>query len=283
MREAASLAPAPREFEALRASILERRANMPKRLAQIAAHMLDHPDEIAFGTAASIAAAAGVQPSTLVRFAQHIGFDGFSDLQTVFQDRLKARYASYEERLASLREGAPPGAGSQGIFDGFMAAASRSIEELSHTIDLEDLERSIALLAAAETIYLIASRRSFPITSYMAYAFGKMRVRSQLIGSPAGIDPEMLAFATPRDAAVTISFSPYASSTAEHARLLASMHVPSIAITDSALSPLAQTASIWFEISEADFAGFRSLSATMAFAMALTVGVLEKRQGHAFS
>ena len=60
----------PRDFETLRATILDRRETLPKRIAQIAAYALDNPDDIAFGTAASIAASAGVQPSTLIRFAQ---------------------------------------------------------------------------------------------------------------------------------------------------------------------------------------------------------------------
>ena len=73
----------PQDFEALRAAILERKASLPKRLTQVAAYALDHPDEIAFGTAASIAGSAQVQPSTLVRFAQHFGFEGFSSLQLI--------------------------------------------------------------------------------------------------------------------------------------------------------------------------------------------------------
>ncbi|TIU31777.1 MAG: RpiR family transcriptional regulator, partial [Mesorhizobium sp.] len=49
----------PRDFETLRTTILERRHSLPKRIAQIAAYALDNPDDIAFGTAASIAASAG--------------------------------------------------------------------------------------------------------------------------------------------------------------------------------------------------------------------------------
>src|SRR5262245_34240960 len=55
----------PRDFETLRALIVERRETLPKRLAQVAVYALDSPDEIAFGTAASVAQAADVQPSTL--------------------------------------------------------------------------------------------------------------------------------------------------------------------------------------------------------------------------
>jgi len=52
----------PRDFESLRSNIIERKNAMPKRLAQVAAFALSNPDEIAFGTTASIAAAAEVKP-----------------------------------------------------------------------------------------------------------------------------------------------------------------------------------------------------------------------------
>jgi DNA-binding MurR/RpiR family transcriptional regulator len=268
-------APTPRDFESLRAMIITRRQALPKRLAQVAAHTLDNPDEVAFGTTASIAAAADVQPSTLVRFAQHFGFEGFSDLQRIFRDRLKERTGSYEERLAALRAGA--GSHEGAILDGFLDTARRSLDTLSHAIDAAKLERAVAILAGARTIHLIARRRSYPISTYMAYAFGKLGISCALVGSPVGIDVEVLALANDKDAAIAISFSPYASETADHARSLTERGVPVIAITDSAFSPLAGCATEWFEVAEADFAGFRSLSATMALAMALTVSVAERR------
>ena len=48
--------------------------------------------------------------------------------------------------------------------------------------------------------------------------------------------------------------------------------VPVIALTDSAFSPLSPKAAVKFEIAEADYAGFRSLSATFCVAMALDGG-----------
>jgi hypothetical protein len=35
-----------------------------------------------------------VQPSTLVRLARHLGYEGFSDLQLVFRDRLRDPHAA---------------------------------------------------------------------------------------------------------------------------------------------------------------------------------------------
>jgi DNA-binding MurR/RpiR family transcriptional regulator len=268
----------PQDFDGLKAIILERKAQLPKRLRQVAAYALDNPDEIAFGTAASIATSAEVQPSTLVRFAQHFGFEGFSSLQQIFRARLRERTPGYDERLKALSGNDHSKLESGSIFNGFVAAAHRSLDNIASSVEPEAFERAVNILAAAETIYLVAKRRSYPISGYMAYAFGKLKVKYQMVGTAAGIDDDILAMAGPRDAAFAVSFSPYASESVNQAKLLASHNVPVISLTDSAFSPLAESSKVWFELVEADHAGFRSLSASMAFAMALTVAVAEKRR-----
>src|SRR5690606_26084445 len=89
----------PRDFDTLREMLIARRDQLSRRLVQVAAFALENPDEIAFGTVASVAAQAKVQPSTLIRFAQTIGYAGFSDLQDVFRAQLKSRWPDYRERL----------------------------------------------------------------------------------------------------------------------------------------------------------------------------------------
>lgn len=267
----------PETFETLREQILQRRSSLPKRIAQVAAYALDNPDEIAFGTAASIANSAGVQPSTLIRFAQHVGFDGFTSLQAVFRERLRERTNSYDERLNALRRDGQ-GDKNRRILDGFLAASVQSLETMRRNVDEGALDRAVDLLSAAGTIYIVARRRSYPIASYLAYAFGRLQIRSQLVDSVAGLDPEMIGFATPADAAIVVSFSPYATASLDHARSLAQARVPLVAITDSSFSPLAEVADAWFEVAEADCAGFRSLSASIALAMTLAVAVAEVRR-----
>ena len=267
----------PQDFESLRDMILEQRQSLPRRIAQAAAYALDNPDEVAFGTAASIAAAAEVQPSTLIRLAQHLGYDGFTSLQAVFRQRLRERTSTYDDRLNALRSEGPAGKTAQ-MLQGFAAASIQSLETLLHAQDEAALEAAVAMLAKAETIHIVARRRSYPVASYLAYAFGKLGLRYQLVDSAAGLDPETLGFATRQDAAIVIGFAPYAQVTLDHAARLSQAGVPILAITDSAFSPLARTADQWFEIAESDFAGFRSLAATMALAMSLAVATAEQRR-----
>ena len=269
---------APRDFAALRALIHGRRAAMPKRLAQVAAFALAHPDEIAFGTAASVAGKAKVQPSTLVRFSQALGYQGFSDLQSVFRQELRERLPSYEDRLASLSGRAAGTSRAAFLLDGFADAAERSASGLRERIDEAALERAVAVLSRAGTIHLLGQRRSFPVTAYMAYALAKLSVKASLVASPLGLEEEEIGLAGSGDAAVAVSFAPYAPGTVRLANAAAGRRVPIVAITDSSLSPLAKIARVMLEVHEADFEGFRSLSATFALAMTLCVGVAERRR-----
>lgn len=267
---------APRDFPTLRALIAARAPSLPRRLTQVATYALDHPDEIAFGTAASVAQHSGVQPSTLVRFSQALGYAGFSDLQDVFRARLRDRVPSYEERLKQLRQHG--GASKSGLLlQGFADAAERSVADLRVKLDPAILDKAVEILAGADTIYLVGLRRSFPITSYMAYAMGKLGVRSVLVDGIAGLGAEQIGFISPRDAVLAISFTPYASETVNLAHAARARHAKVVSITDSIFSPIASIADAWLEIAEADFEGFRSMAATMALAMTLTVAVAGRR------
>jgi DNA-binding MurR/RpiR family transcriptional regulator len=268
----------PRDFTALKALIAERAAELPKRLTQVASFALENPDEIAFGTVSSIAAQANVQPSALVRFSQAIGYQGFSEMQEIFRSRLRDRILNYGERLQQLRDHAEDSSKANIIFHGFCDTSTKSIAALREKLSPEELDRAVEQLAAAEIIYLIGLRRSFPIASYMAYAFGKLGVRTILVDAVGGLASEQLTFATPKDAVLAISFAPYASETVSLAQAAATRQVPVVSITDSPFSPLAQIADLWLEISEANFEGFRSMAATLTLAMTLTVAIAERRQ-----
>lgn len=265
-------------FQPLKEEIVRRQKALPKRLLQIATFALDNPDEIAFGTVSSIAKNVGVPPSAIIRFAQHFGFDGFVEMQRLFRDRMRARSSEYEERLHSLNRGVDPEDGIGKTLEGFFAAGRQSMESALRSVSHEVFSAAVSLLADSETIYLLARRRSFPIASYMAYAFGKLGLRCELVGSPMGIDGDVLQFASSRDAAFAISFSPYASETVAQAKALRERGVPLVSLTDSPFSPIAAISNVWFEVVEADYGGFRPLSASMVLALALSVAIAEKKQ-----
>ena len=278
MDEQARTETPPRDYAALREMVIGRWEELPRRLTQVAEYALNNPDDVAFGTAASIAAKAQVQPSTLVRFSQALGYQGFSDLQDVFRARLRDQVLGYDERMAKLGAHGEASPRAAMILEGFAQASLRSISTLTSRYDPAVFEKALDVLEGARTVYLIGLRRSFPVTAYMAYAMGKLGIRTLLVDGVAGLGAEQAGFAQKGDAAIAISFTPYASETVALTAQVREAGARVVALTDSIFSPLAAQAEVWFEIAEADFEGFRSMSATMTLAMAITVALADRRK-----
>ncbi len=273
-----SLAPAPRSFAALRDLLIERQGSLPKRLAQVAKFTLDRPDEMALGTVAELAAAAGVQPSALVRFAQTLGYSGFSELQQVLRARLRERWPDYQERLSKVKDETGHGADSAPVLARLVETSMQSLTRLSGSIAPAAFDRAVSTLAGARMIYLLGQRRAFPISAYLSYMLGNLEMPHMLLDNVGGMIDVQAASAGPQDALLAISFTPYAPATVQIATQAANRGVPIVTITDSAFSPIASIAQAWLEVVEADLGAFRTLSATMALSMSLAIATAERRR-----
>jgi len=274
---AAATSEPPEGFDAFQRRLIEAEPHLPKRLRQAAAYALEHPDEFALGTASALARSAEVQASTLVRLAQTLGFAGFSELQEVFRSRLRNRWPDYSERLRALHENARDSGDPAHLLFGFADSAAASLARLREAVQRPELDRAVGLLARARTIHCLGQRRSFCVAHYMTYALSQLRIPASLIDNVGGLGAEQLAEARVDDALIAVSFSPYSPFTVDLAKRARRAGVPTVVITDSALSPLAGLADVRFEIVESDFGSFRSLSATFCLAMTLAVAVGEKR------
>jgi DNA-binding MurR/RpiR family transcriptional regulator len=265
----------PADFEAFRKALAEGRGALPPRLRQIAEFALLHPDDMAFGTAASIAARAEVQPSSLVRFAQQLGFSGFSQLQGIFRERLiSGNHAERIERLAAARrEGA-----LRDPLQGFIESSMISLQRLAKAEIGDAVEAAAEHLAKARAIEIIGLRRAFSVASYLGYGLSKLGVRAHLIDGIGGFEPALPNAFDAQDALLAISFRPYTPQTIAVATAAADAGAPVIAITDTALSPLAALAKVRIDVAETDFSGFRSLAATFALASTLMTAIAEKRR-----
>ncbi|MEO6015993.1 MAG: MurR/RpiR family transcriptional regulator, partial [Polaromonas sp.] len=117
-------------YEELKGVIARAYPDMSKQLQRIARFALEQPNDLALGTVATVAEATQVQPSAMIRFANALGYGGFSEMQQVFRGHLLERSDTYRERIEQIRrtqaggERAPAGVLHQLV--------SESMAELSH-------------------------------------------------------------------------------------------------------------------------------------------------------
>lgn len=278
----------PETYDQLEKAIIEQFPSLSKRLQQIASHALDNPSELALETIAAVSQRAGVQPSSLIRFAKVFGFSGYSDMQRVFRLRLTDAMPDYKERLKSLNGNEAQGEEAKDVnalLEQFVEADVVGLRRLQQNKRLGTLlDQSFKLITDSETVYVVAHRRSFPIACYLAYALSQMNVRNVLVDGVGGMFMQQVGHATNRDVIIAISSKAYSPDVAQVVREAKQRGVKVIAMTDSPLSPLAEHADVSLEVQQAAVGLFRSLAVTMTLAVTLIVGlgraVEAKRQGN---
>lgn len=273
--------PAARSYEDLKGSLSRLYPGMSPQLQRIATFALEHPQDMALDTVATLARGVGVQPSAMVRFAQALGYDGFSDLQRVFRGRLVERsnhspgVRNYRERIEAFRADQPR-SGPGGVLAQFVADGIASLEQLHEHIAPSELAIAVKELGAAKTIYVLGHRRSFPVAYYLAYALTQLELPTHLLDTVGGMLRDPAQLIGPKDALIVVSFKNYTPEVIEVAQACHARKVPVIAITDNALSPLARHAKVCFQIEEKTSKPFRMLVAPMCLAQALVVAVGEQ-------
>lgn len=256
------------DFEAFTSAVNEAYPRLSPQQRLIAQYVLEHPDEFALGTAASVAEAAAVQPSALVRFANAIGYAGFSELQQVFQARLLHRAGSYRERIGAMRPSAGP---SAGVLHQFIDEGVDDLRQLQHNVRTADLDAAADLIRRAPRVHVLAQRRAFPVAAYLAYALGQLDLKVQLLDGIGGMLGESLAQIGAGELLVVASFKNYSTQVIEAAASAHGRGLDVVAITDHAWSPLRPSARVCFELGPGPSAAFRSLVAPLCLAQALVV------------
>ncbi len=262
-------------LEALRARIVQRYEALSPRLKQVAAYALEHPNDIGLETLAVIAKRCTVQPSTIVRFAKTFGYDGASEMQKLFRDELLslAPSPSYGERIRQFNERAGDTASQSPseLLREFTQGNIAALQHLNESTRKSDLELGVRMIEEAEAVYLVGLRRSFPVAAYLAYALRHADKRAYLVDGLAGMIVEQSTMLGPGDLLIATSFRPYAQPTADIVNEARERRARVIAISDSRLSPIARNADLCFEVKDAEFRKFRSLTASLCLAQTLVI------------
>ncbi|MEH6697245.1 MAG: MurR/RpiR family transcriptional regulator [Brevundimonas sp.] len=266
--------PAPASAEELRAQIVLRYESLSKRLKQIARHILDEPNDFALETLSVIASRCGVQPSTIVRFAKTFGFEGASQMQRLFRDGLLSSHAAlgYSERIRQLSEAThDETARPADLLSEFVEGNILALQNLTQTVTRQEIETAVAMISQAATVHVTGFRRSFPVASYLVYSLLQAGKRTVFIDGVAGLAIPQVKSIAPDDLLIAISYHPYAAETVAVVEAAREGGAKVLAISDSAVSPIAAPANLALLTRESEVRSFRSLSASMCLAQALVI------------
>jgi len=260
----------PKNYEGIVNLIAREYPDLSTGFQQIARFLTQNPNVVALESINAVAAKCGTHPSSLVRFAQGLGYSGFKQLQSVFQTRLATAAPGFRERISAL-ESELSRHKDHGYLRDLVVRDMAALQDLLEGISEETLADTARLLVQAETIYIAGQLRSEPIASLLRYLLTMLRRRVILLDPAGGLAQEMAAIMTGRDVLIAIAFRHYAKEVIVISDVAVTNATPIIAVTDSQLSPLAKDARILFTIPEDEYTFSRSLAAPMCLVQCIAI------------
>ena len=167
----------------LSAEIRSRFDEFSRSQKDVGQYIVDHLDEASFHTAEELARRANTSSSTVVRFAQALGFEGFPELQAAARDEYR-RARDGEQGTVDLAN-PPLFPIDQTEFEAALAADHVNVEETAKKLDRDEVDASVELISRAERIVLCGTDQMAFFASYLRHLLMLLDLRCEVVASPS--------------------------------------------------------------------------------------------------
>jgi len=254
--------------KSLSAYIQERFDEFSRSQKDVARYIVDHLDEAAFLTAEELARRASTSSSTVVRFSQALGFEGYPELQQ----------SAIEEYRNGTNGGEAATSGALFSFDhsefeASLGADHANIEETATSLTREQIEASVAALAAAHRVVIVGVDQMAFFASYLRHMLSLLDIRAEIVASTGGESLKRLGRIDEDTLLIALSAGRAHPLLLRAMKLAMHRRAKTLAISDATLSEIGEHADhqLYFSSNSPSFA--RSNTALMALVQALAHGL----------
>jgi DNA-binding MurR/RpiR family transcriptional regulator len=187
MKRAATTTEAPSEgvaaHQSLSKYIMARFDECSRSQKDVAQYIVDHLDEAAFQTAEELARRANTSSSTVVRFSQALGFEGFPELQAAAREE-------YRRVHAQPVEGTPGGSTplfslDQNEFEASLAADHLNVEDTARKVSRTTVDALVDAIVSSEKVLVAGTDQMAFFASYLRHLLMLLDLRVDVVASPS--------------------------------------------------------------------------------------------------
>lgn len=234
----------------------------------IAEFILKSYDKSAFMTAQALGLSVGVSESTVVRFANELGFSGYPKLQKELQELIKNKLTTVQ-RLELSKDFVSNADALKGVLKADIENIRATLEKISPEV-FEDV---LNCIFNAKKIYIIGLRSSTALAEFLGFYLNVILNNVKMVSYGMSDIFEQIYNVTEGDLVIGIGFPRYATKTIDVLDFSKSKGAKVVSITDSLLSPLAAKADFTL-IAQSNMASFvDSLVAPLSVINALIIAV----------
>jgi DNA-binding MurR/RpiR family transcriptional regulator len=239
----------------------------------LAQRVMADPEGVAFMTVTELAAAVGVNESTVVRFATGLGLEGYPGLTRLCRERLREQ-AQLLRRFGNLERLTGEARDPLDLALGFeQANIARSLTG----IDRDSWDRAVAKLATANRVHVLGLRKCYSVAFLLGYLLRMVRDEVATLSAGQGTLAEELRRVQRGDVFVVVSIHRYSRDTVRAFEWARKAEATTVALTDNPSSPLAVGADHVFYVDTTGAAVLRSMTGFVAVAQAMANAVAAER------
>ena len=176
--------------------------NFSKGQKLIANFIINHYDKASFMTAAKLGAEVGVSESTVVRFANEIGFDGYPALQKELSKLVKSKLTSIQRmEISSAR------IKDSNVLKVSLLSDMEKIKATLEEIDLESFDNVVESILKAKKIYILGVRKLRTMARFLGFYFNLIFNNVRFVHTTSVSETfEQIIYASKGDVVIGISF-----------------------------------------------------------------------------
>lgn len=235
--------------------------------------ILDNYDKAAYMTALRLGQTVRVSESTVVRFAVELGYDGYPAMQKALQEMIRSKLTTVQRIEVSNDR-----LGNQDVLTKVVQSDVEKLRLTLEELDRQAFSNAVDAIVAARRVYILGVRSAATLADFLAFYFHLIfdnvyHVQTSLASEMF----EQMLRVGEGDVVVGISFPRYSTRTVRAMEFARDQGATVVAITDSELSPLYETANFSL-LAKSDMASFvDSLVAPLSIINALIVAVGRKK------
>jgi DNA-binding MurR/RpiR family transcriptional regulator len=228
-----------------------------------------HPRDVALHSMRECSRRAGLTPATLTRLAQALGFQGFEAIKHRCQESFSAQ-AGYAGRAEVLQASARQDKDWMALLNEAQHASAASVAGLNLTAHVE---AAADAMLKARRVYFLGLRASHGLAMHLHYTYGLLAANGVLVQGLGATLSDQIGDIGPGDLLVVTSSASYTRQTVEAVAQVRGQGAGVVALTDSALSPIARSAThtLLFRTDSPSY--FHSMVGALALTEALAAAV----------
>ena len=258
--------------ESLSTYIQARFDDFSRSQKDVAQYIVDHLDEVAFQTAEELARRANTSSSTVVRFSQALGFEGYPELQHSAREEYRRRHATAPVNLGPSHA-APLFSLDQNEFETMLAADHVNVEDTARKVSRSEIDAAVEAIATTPRLLVAGTDQMAFFASYLRHLLMLLDLRAEIVASPSQEALGRLSRIDDETLVIGLSAGRPHPLVVRAMKLARHRKARTMAITDATLSEVAKLAQIRLYYSSNSPAYVRSHTALLSMVQALAYGV----------